>query len=844
MLLKEIIKQAFNNLRVNKLRSILTLFGISWGIIAIMILLGWGFGVKDFVSVGMSRIGENLIVVLPGHTSKGLGGYKAGRPITPEIKDIEAIKIQCSTVKYVAPVFNRRYDVKVGNTTRSQRIRGIAPETKTVNNWEVAEGRFINKSDMKERRRFVFLGAEIKKTLFGKENSVVGKELKINGIRFKVVGVAKSKKPQMSQINGPDDEQILIPFTTAQSLWGDNKKVDFLFIVPEDPGKSSECVKEIRTILAKRHNFMPDDEEALWISDLTYYKNLMNIMLLGMNILLGVVGITTLFIGGIGVMNIMLVSVQERTREIGIRKAVGAKKRDIKFQFLAETLVITILGGIIGLFIGTALLWFVSILPLPEYIPLPQNSFLLTSIVIFVMILTGVISGYIPAKKAANLLPIQALQYERGEITNGKKIPKPLWVSKTLTGEMIGHAIMELRISKGRSLLTMFGILWGIAAVIILVGFGAGFNYYYSKEMAKIGEKLIRVYPGKAKKKIGGFREGKRIYFTDKDVRALNYSPYEISRAAPEINCGFPVVKYRNENRAVHTLGVVNETLEMRGFKIKKGRFINYRDVKDKAKVCFIGAGVKERLFGKENNKVVGEYLRVNGIRFRVIGLAEKKGMQMSINNSLDDDKLLIPYTTARKIFRKDKFLTNLLVEPKKKDRYKQAKKEINQVLGRIHNFKPDDEEAISEWSELDGYEIFNYITLGLQVFLGGIGFITLLIGGVGVMNVMLFTVTQRTREIGIRRAVGARQKHIFIQFLIEALLITFIGGIIGSGIGSGVNFILNKLPLPEYFPPPHTSAAVMIITAFFIISVGIFSGILPATRAMKLNVVESLRYE
>jgi len=844
MILKEVFNQAILNLKANKLRSVLTLFGISWGIVAIMILLGWGFGVKDLVRVGMTRIGENLIFVLPGHTSKGLGGYKAGRPIVPEINDVEAIRLQVPSIAYVAPAFNRFYDIKVGNEVRGQRIRGVNPETKVVNNWQVADGRFISESDMRERRRFAFLGFDIKEQYFGKNGSAVGKEMKINGIRFRVVGVAKSKKPQMSQVNGPDDEQILLPFTTAQSLWGDNKHIDFLFIKPKDPGKSSECVKEIKEFFARRHNYQPDDEEALFILDFTYFTNLMEIMLVGMNILLGAIGITTLFVGGIGVMNIMLVSVQERTQEIGIRKSVGAKKRDIRFQFIAEAVIITFLGGIIGLFVGSLLLGGVAVLPLPESIPLPQNSPLLTGIVMAVMVLTGIISGYLPAKKAANLLPIQALQYERGEVGNGKKIPKPLWVSNTLTGEMVGNAIMELRISKGRTFLTTFGILWGIAAVILLVGFGAGFKYFFDQELAKIGEKLVRVYPGRAQKSFGGFREGRRVYFTDKDVYALNAFPYEISRAVPEINCGFPVVKYGNENRAVHTLGVGPETLEMRGFILEEGRFVNFRDVEDKAKVCFIGAGVKERLFGEDNDKVIGEYVRINGVRFRIVGRGQKKGWQMSINNSLDDDKLLIPYTTARKMFRSDNFLTNILIEPKSKMRYKQTEEEINAVLGRIHNFKSDDEDAVFESSQLEGYDIFTKVIIALQIFLGGIGLITLFIGGVGVMNVMLFTVTQRTREVGIRRAVGARRKHVFFQFLIEAIVITFIGGGIGAGIGAGINYILNQLPLPEYFPPPQNSIPVMIVTVVFIVSVGLFSGVYPATRAMKLNVVDSLRYE
>ena len=325
----------------------------------------------------------------------------------------------------------------------------------------------------------------------------MGEKIKIRGVTFLVVGVAVEKELQMSTINSRHDDQVLVPLSTALQLWSDGKSLDLIFTSPKENAKSSQVVSEVRNVLAERHRFDPEDEEALFILEFAFFEKMLDVLSLGLNILLGLIGIITLFIGGIGVMNIMFVSVQERTREIGILKAVGAKKRDIRLQFLAESLFITLLGGSIGFLLGSALLGAVNLLPLPPFIPLPQNSIVLSLIVVFVMILTGVISGYIPAKNAAEMEPAKALQYERGETVVGKKIPKPLWASRTLTGELIGQAFLEIRSSKSRSFLTTFGIFWGIAAVIVLIGFGTGFQGFFEREFGKMGEKTVFVVPGR-----------------------------------------------------------------------------------------------------------------------------------------------------------------------------------------------------------------------------------------------------------------------------------------------------------------------------------------------------------
>jgi putative ABC transport system permease protein len=182
MRLSEIIRQAFADLKAHRLRSTLTLFGIIWGIMAIMILLGWGFGFRDYMFEGMHKIGKDLVVFMPGHTSIGVGGYKTGRSIVPEIKDIEAIQIQCPSVGKISPQMTRWYQVKAETESRRYNIRGILPVAKKMNNWQVAKGRFISENDVKNRRRFAFIGNNVREQLFGEKSNPVGKKIKIRGV--------------------------------------------------------------------------------------------------------------------------------------------------------------------------------------------------------------------------------------------------------------------------------------------------------------------------------------------------------------------------------------------------------------------------------------------------------------------------------------------------------------------------------------------------------------------------------------------------------------------------------------------------------------------------------------
>lgn len=412
-----------------------------------------------------------------------------------------------------------------------------------------------------------------------------------------------------------------------------------------------------------------------------------------------------------------------------------------------------------------------------------------------------------------------------------------------LLRELFIQAWIDIKSHRRRALMTMFGIVWGISSVIVLVGYGTGFQQYFTREFGKTGERVISVVPGRTSYNIGSYRAGRLIHLDNRDVEAIAEGCNLAEKIAPEIWPSYQMIKYKDERRRVHTLGVLPWDNEIRNVKVYKGRFINAEDISQARCVCFLAANIRDKLFGA-GKEAVGEIVQIKGIRFQVIGVAERKGEQLSIKNSLDDEKLYIPLTTARNLFTGTKYYRLILVQPRSILESEQCAHQIRKSLAVLHKFNPEDEEAvyISNWT--NSVIVMARVGLGIKIFLGAAGAITLFIGGIGVMNIMLVSVRERTREIGILKAVGAKNRHIFIQFFTQALIITFSAGVIGVLIGVGICWIIAQIPLPRFFNPPIVDISVIFLAFAIMTLVGIFAGTLPAIKAASLHPIESLRYE
>jgi ABC-type antimicrobial peptide transport system permease subunit len=419
MTIGELIRQAFRNLKMNKLRSTLSMLGITWGIISVVVLASFGSGIREMLHTRMTKIGEGIVFVSPGRTSKPFGGYKAGRRVRFEMRDIEAIRLQCPSVALVIPVTRRYFIVKHGTEARDTDIRGVVPEARFLRRIEIEEGRFINQDDVRRYRRFCVLGGEIKERLF-RQDQTVGETVKIGGVRFKVIGVAKKKGNTMVNVGSREDYQVYIPITTHMNILSGSRYLEWIQFKPKSPELASKAVEEVKRTLASIHDFAPTDAAmglstltgAIWIFDLAQFVGMMEMVGIAMSVFFGAVSVITLSIGGVGVMNIMRVAVIERTREIGVRKALGAKRRDILLQFLFEALVITFIGGFIGFLISITLIFGYNQLPLPEMAPPGDLSFTVLLWSMAVMVTVGLVSGVVPARKAASVDPVESLRYE------------------------------------------------------------------------------------------------------------------------------------------------------------------------------------------------------------------------------------------------------------------------------------------------------------------------------------------------------------------------------------------------------------------------------------------------
>ncbi len=416
--MKDIFIQAVLALLHHRIRAMLTMLGIAWGIMTVVLLMAYGNGFNSALMTGMRwAFSDGTVVLWNGQTSLQAGGERAGRRIRLNEEDGEALK-ELGVIKYVSPEYTEDYPLTFGNRQTSALVRGVAPEYGIMRSEFVESGRFINEEDIEKRRRVVFLGSKVAEKLFS-HSSPVGESIRINGMTFEVVGVLVNKV-QLSSYYRPDRECAFIPYTTVKQLWSQDY-VDNLVFQTVDPSIQPRAIKQVREVLASRHRFDPRDDRAIVFEDSVENNKQISGITDGLNIVLIFIGALTLMIGGVGVMNIMLVSVTERTREIGVLKALGARRYHVLFQFLMEGLVITFLGGLVGILFSFTAVSVIHTLPFlagllddptgqTDIILLISPQVLLTAASILMFV--GILSGLLPAIRASRLDPIESLHYE------------------------------------------------------------------------------------------------------------------------------------------------------------------------------------------------------------------------------------------------------------------------------------------------------------------------------------------------------------------------------------------------------------------------------------------------
>jgi putative ABC transport system permease protein len=417
-MIRHVFSEALNALGHYRLRSALTMLSVIWGVASLMLLLSYGQGFGLALMNAFDQIGKDLIVVFPGQTSLQAGGERSGRRILLELEDVEAIREGVPTVEAVSPEVRRFLPVSLGYRVRDYSVAGVYAAFGRIRGMTMDTGRFLSDEDVLHRRRVAVIGATLKTEMFS-GRPAVGSEVKINGVRFAVIGVLK-KKTQITNYNAPDDMTAFVPYSSLSTLV-DIRYLNNLVILPVSNRFRDRLIPDLRSALARAHNFNVRDERAVEILDWNKFRGLVENLSLGLNLLLTIIGALTLSIGAVGVMNIMLVSVTERTREIGVLKALGARRRHILAQILFEGMTLTAAGGLGGFLLAAGITRLIGSLPLlgplfedtsgqgDVHLGISFSALLISSAV---LIAVGLVSGLIPAIRAARLDPVQAIRSE------------------------------------------------------------------------------------------------------------------------------------------------------------------------------------------------------------------------------------------------------------------------------------------------------------------------------------------------------------------------------------------------------------------------------------------------
>ncbi len=411
--------------------------------------------------------------------------------------------------------------------------------------------------------------------------------------------------------------------------------------------------------------------------------------------------------------------------------------------------------------------------------------------------------------------------------------------------DLLLDTLRTLWAHKLRTFLTMFGIAWGIVSITLMVAAGEGFKVGVVKQQETFGKDIMIVFSGRTSMQAGGLRAGRNIRWHDTDYIHVKQEATACREVVPELGRGLAVRSLYNNSLPI-VAGSLPPFAEVRAVRVGKGRFYNWEDHVEGRRVAFLGTNVKKQLFATRT--AVGETIHINGIPYTVVGVMESKN-QNSSYDGWDVDKVFIPFGSIMRDFPEKPpgtahTIHRLIVTPKSLAQHETCKFQVRRALGRIHNFNPRDKEAAPIWDTIENAKAFGLLIDSMKYFMGAVGLTSLFLGGIGVMNVMLVAVRERTREIGVRKAVGASSKSILRQFFVETLIVAFLSGGVGLGIAYGLCALVNLIPMPPFFAGLLPTWRVAFFSFLLLGTVAVLSALYPARRAASVDPIEALRYE
>jgi putative ABC transport system permease protein len=412
--------------------------------------------------------------------------------------------------------------------------------------------------------------------------------------------------------------------------------------------------------------------------------------------------------------------------------------------------------------------------------------------------------------------------------------------------DLIGDVFRTLWAHKLRTFLTMFGIAWGIVSIVLMVAAGEGLRKGQEDQAKNLGKDIMIVFHGRTSLQVGGARAGRVVHWEDPDVAVVQAESPDCQYAIPELEQD-NVRSHTAYNAAAFTVtGSFPEFGDIRSLGVGTGRYYNWDDQNDSRRVAFLGSDAAKQLF--PHGDAVNQTVYLNDIPYTVIGVMLKK-KQDSSYDGWDVNKIFVPFSAMRRDFP-DKppgtptTFDQMLVTPRSVEQHEACKREVRAALGRMHHFDPNDKEACPIWDTVQEAKAFRQMTDGMKYFLGAVGLVTLFLGGLGVMNVMMVAVRERTREIGVRKALGAPAHTILQQFFCEALLIAFVSGAVGLAVAYGICGLVNLLPMPDFFAGLLATWKSGLLACGLLGTIAVLSALYPARKAASVDPIEALRFE
>lgn len=815
--MRELLIEVFAAMKGNRMRIALTGFSIGWGIFILIVLISSGRGLINGMYYNFREYNVGVVTVTPGLTSQPFEGRSQGRTVHLYEEDAAALQqLLGDTVTKAIPVVSHAVQASCGEEYVNTVVDGYAPGYAIAPNILIVAGRDINDLDMMQQRKVCVIPKVLKNMFFRNDTTVaVGQKLLLNGISFQIIGVYEPVLATNST------RAIVAPLSTVKRIWRPDGELSRLFLqtaLLTTTDLNRQFNAHVIGHLAARKDFAPTDKKAIKIDNRYERPVLISNIMDVLTIFVAIVGLATLMSGMVGVSNIMLISVKERTREMGIRRAVGAKTRHIVALVLAESVVISVIFGYVGMMVGVGLMelmaWISEKTGNIDTFSDPTIEVSHAVVITLIMVVVGLIAGYVPAKQAAGIRLTVAME-PGGSQTR-------------------------------RRLMTAFGVFWGILLLTLLVGTGTGLDNGIVSKVKNLSPNELFLRPQETSMPYRGFGRGRKWLLNSHDKELIRGRFGQMVKAYSPVNyAGYQNVVINDQSHPFLVSGVDPQFVSLIPQRVTTGRFINDIDMLEHRKVCVIGEHVAEVLFNSPE-EAIGSNISVNGMALTVVGVTHCTNRHILIGIDLSES-VLMPLPTEQTAYGRGDEIDFCSVTMDDAFPMEQQKGQIVALIKENHFIHPDDELAITAPTVGEESVMYNNAITGVNILIWIVGLGTLMAGLIGITNIMLVSVRERTREIGIRRAVGATPRHIIKEIMLESLVLTLGAGLLGLCVGVWLlHGVDNMLPQGDdtVISRLHMPFWKAIISLLILVAGGLLAGWIPARRAIAIKPIEALREE